>query len=455
MNLDKLFKPESVAVVGVSSTNLESPANVIYKKLKNRYPVEIFAINPRGGDVQGDPIHKSIADLPKAVDMAILSIRAEFVPDTIEQCIAKKIGGAVIVSGGFTEVGNSQLQDRMTEMARKADFPIIGPNCLGIFSAGNVDTLFVPPERFYQPPAGNVAVISQSGAFLVDLLVKFAKMNLGVSHTASIGNKAVIREVELLKYLDQDPNTSVIAFYIEGFEENEGREFVTLAKSCTKPVMVIKSGKSSAGSKAVSSHTASIAGDYKVLSEVFRQHGIIEVNSEYELLSYCKVLSVYQRKITGNVGIMTVSGGHGAIATDMLDARGMTIPQIPEDVQENIRSKLNKSIQKIATLNNPVDLTASAVEADFVMVYNELCKLPEFDSFMMLVLPYGANIEATIGARMSNPIQKRVKPLVAYTPNVEKYRMMIEGFEANSVPVADSIEGAVMMLDGMRRNKTC
>ena len=102
-----------------------------------------------------------------------------------------------------------------------------------------------------------------------------------------------------------------------------------------------------------------------------------------------------------------------------------------------------------------MDLTASALETDFVTVYNELSKLPEFDSFMLLVLPYGATVEATIGAQMSNPTQKRVKPLVAYTPHVEKYRMMIEGFEANGVPVADSIEGAVMMLDGLRRNKVC
>jgi acetate---CoA ligase (ADP-forming) len=389
------------------------------------------------------------------VDMAILSIRAEFVPDTVAECIANKVGGAVIISGGFTEVGHPELQDRLTDMARKADFPIIGPNCLGVFSAGNIDTLFVPPERFYQPQAGNVAVVSQSGAFLVDLLVKFASINLGVSHTASIGNKAVVREIELLKYFDKDPNTQVIAFYIEGFEENEGREFVNLARNCTKPVVVIKSGKSSAGSKAVSSHTASMAGDYKVLSHVFRQNGIIEVQSEYELLSYCKVLSVYRRSIEGRVGIMTVSGGHGAIATDLCDQRGMTVPQIPEDAQEIVRSKLNKSIRNIATLNNPVDLTASAVEADFIMVYNELCKLPEFDSFLLLVLPYGANIEATIGSRMSNPTQKRLKPLIAYTPVVEKYRMMIEGFEANSIPVADSIEGAVMMLDGLRRNKSC
>ena len=455
MNLDKLFKPKSMAVVGVSSSNMAGPTNVILKKNKNRYPVETFAVNPRGGSLQGDTLYTSISDLPKPVDLVVIGVPAKFVPGVVEECINKGCGGAVLIGGGFTEVGNTDLQDRIVALSREADFPIIGPNCLGLYSPGWVDTIFIPPERMMRPPQGGVAVISQSGAFMVDLLVKFAKLDIGVSTMVSIGNKAVIRETDLLTYLDNDPNTRVIAFYIEGFEKNEGRKFVTLAKQCCKPVMVIKSGKSAAGAKAVSSHTASMAGDYKVLSEVFRQHGIIEVKSEYELLSYCKVLSVYPRKIDGNVGIITVSGGHGAIASDLAVERGITIPQVPEAVQETIRSKLTKSIQGIVTLDNPMDLTASALEIDFVTVYNEMCKMPEFDSFMLLVLPYGATVEATIGAQISNPTQKRVKPLVAYTPHVEKYRMMIEGFEANGVPVADSIEGAVMMLDGLRRNKAC
>lgn len=455
MDFDKLFKPQSMAVVGVSSSNLAAPTNVIYKKNKNRYPVEVFAVNPRGGTLQGDPLYTSISDLPKPVDLVVIGIPSKFVPDIVEECIAKGCGGAVLIGGGFTEVGNRDLQDRIVALSRKADFPIIGPNCLGLYAPGKVDTIFVPPERMMRPPEGGVAVISQSGAFMVDLLVKFAKLDIGVSAMASIGNKAVIREIDLLSYLDKDPQTWVIALYLEGFEKDEGRRFVTLAKQCRKPVMVIKSGKSAAGAKAVSSHTASMAGDYKVLSEILHQYGIIEVKSEYELLSYCKVLSVYPRKIEGNVGIITVSGGHGAIATDLCVERGMTVPRVPDAVQDIIRSKLTKSIQGIVTLENPMDLTASALEQDFVTVYDEMSKLSDFDAFLLLVLPYGATVEATIGAQMSNPAQKRVKPLVAYTPHVEKYRMMIEGFETNGVPVADSIEGAVMMLDGLRRNKTC
>jgi len=455
MDFDKLFKPQSMAVVGVSSSNLAAPTNVIYKKNKNRYPVEVFAVNQRGGILQGDPLYTSISDLPKPVDLVVIGVPARFVPDIVEECIAKGCGGAVLIGGGFTEVGNRDLQDRIVALSREADFPIIGPNCLGLYAPGKVDTIFVPPERMMRPPEGGVAVISQSGAFMVDLLVKFAKLDIGVSAMASIGNKAVIREIDLLSYLDKDPQTWVIALYLEGFEKDEGRRFVTLAKQCRKPVMVIKSGKSAAGAKAVSSHTASMAGDYKVLSEILHQYGIIEVKSEYELLSYCKVLSVYPRKIEGNVGIISVSGGHGAIATDLCVERGMTVPRVPDAVQDIIRSKLTKSIQGIVTLANPMDLTASALEQDFVTVYDEMSKLSDFDAFLLLVLPYGATVEATIGAQMSNPAQKRVKPLVAYTPHVEKYRMMIEGFEANGVPVADSIEGAVMMLDGLRRNKTC
>jgi acyl-CoA synthetase (NDP forming) len=453
MNLERIFKPRSVAVFGVSSTKMSGTSNVIFKKLKSRYPVQAFAVNPRGGEVQGEPLYKTIGDIPVTVDLAVISVQAEHVPGIIEACIAHQVGGAVLVSAGFTEVGQTDLQDRLVALARAADFPIIGPNCLGIFSAGHVDTLFVPPERMVQPVQGSVAMVSQSGAFMVDQLVKFATAGVGVSHMVSIGNKAVVREIDLLKYLADDPATDVITFYLEGFDKNEGREFVTLARDCQKPVLIFKAGKSAEGSRAVGSHTASIAGDYKVSSDVFRQYGLIEVKSEYELLSFCKALSIYRRSIGPNIGIITVSGGHGAIATDLCIEKGMRVPPIPAETQQLIRGKLSKGIQGLATLTNPADLTASAQEDDFVTVYNELCKLPDYDAFLMLVLPYGATVETTIGARMANPAQKRIKPLVAYTPNVEKYRMMIDGFEANSVPVADSIEGAVMMLDGLRRYK--
>lgn len=453
MNLDRLLKPERIAVIGISTSKDNHPANVIFRKLQLRYPVKVYGINPRGGEVQGWPIFKSLSDVPEPADMVIIAARAPLVPEIVEECIRNKAGGAIVVGGGFAETGNTELQDRLVAIARKADFPFIGPNCLGIFSPGRLDTLFLPAERMENPPAGGVGIVSQSGALLVDLLVKFAKQGLGVSQAISIGNKAMVRETDLLTYLENDPDTQVIVFYLEGFEENEGRKFVTAARHSPKPIILMKSGKTEAGARAVRSHTASIAGNYRIFSGILSQHGIIEATGENELLSYCEVLATYPRHIKGNVGIITISGGHGAVATDFLSQRGFSIPRIPDDIQERLRKRLTPSLRDIAILNNPVDLTGSAVDEDFVVCYEELTRIDELDSLLMLVLPYSPGLSVDLGAKVSNPSSKRIKPLVAYIPHVEKYRMFIEGFELNRVPVANSIEGAVMMLDGMRRYK--
>jgi acyl-CoA synthetase (NDP forming) len=300
-----------------------------------------------------------------------------------------------------------------------------------------------------------VAIISQSGAFLVDLLVKFSKHGIGISQAVSIGNKAVIREIDLLNYFKDDPDTNVVILYIEGFAKNEGRAFVEAATCIGKPVVVIKSGKSAAGRRAVSSHTASMAGDYKVFSEVLAQHGIIEAQNEYEILSYCKALNTYPRNVGPNVGIITISGGHGAAATDMCASRGLNLPEIPEAVREKIYHRLSPSVRDIATISNPIDLTASAVDEDFIAAYDEMTNLPDYDAFLMLVLPYSTGVSVDIGAKVSNPSKKRIRPLVAYIPQMAKYQAFIEGFELNGVPVSDSIEGAVLMLEGMRRYLPC
>jgi acyl-CoA synthetase (NDP forming) len=194
-----------------------------------------------------------------------------------------------------------------------------------------------------------------------------------------------------------------------------------------------------------------MAGNYRIFSEAAAQYGLVEAKNEYELLSFCEVLCTYPRTIAGHIGVITISGGHGALASDLCADRGLSLPQIPETLQETLRAKLSPSIRAIAGLNNPVDLTGSAVDEDFITTYNELSRRPEFDALLMLVLPYSPGLSIDLGAKVSNPTQKRVKPLVTYIPHVEKYKMFIEGFELNQVPVSNSIEGAVMMLDGMRK----
>ena len=317
MNFRKLFEPKTMAIIGVSLNNDRHPANVVFNKNQLRYPVKVFAVNPRGGVLQGEKVFPHVSDIPDKVDLAVIAVRAEHVPDIVTDCIKAQVGGAAVISGGFAEVGQKDLQDRMASIAREAKFPFIGPNCLGIYSPSKVDTFFIPSERMVQPDPGNVALVSQSGGILVDQMVKFADEGVGLSLAVSIGNKALIRELDLLRYLSKDPNTKVIAFYVEGFEKNEGRDFVLAASECPKPVIVLKAGKSAGGSRAVSSHTASLAGDYDVFSEVLSQYGIVEAKNESELISFCESLSCYQISIDGKIGVITGSGGHGALSVDV------------------------------------------------------------------------------------------------------------------------------------------
>jgi acyl-CoA synthetase (NDP forming) len=444
-----------MAVIGVSLTNDRHPANVIFNKIHLRYPITVYPMNPKGGNLQGEPVFTDLSQLPEKIDHAVIAARAEFVPDIIKACIENKVGAATVISGGFAESGRSDLQQRMVEMARSADFPVIGPNCLGIYAPTRFDTFFLPGERLVRPDPGNVAFVSQSGGVLVDQMVKFAGQGVGISLAVSIGNKALIRELDLLRYLADDPGTRVIAFYVEGFNQSEGREFVQAAARCPKPVVVLKAGKSIQGGRAVASHTASLAGDYAVFSQVLAQHGIAEAKNEYELLAFCEALSCYPSAVPGRVGIVTVSGGHGVLAVDTLIGHGLSVPPLSEQTQKTIRDNLSVSLQAIASLRNPIDLTGSATDPDFVAAVDGLGKAAEIDSILLLLLPYSPGISTDLGARLSHIYQRSGKPLFAYVPHVEKYRMLIEGFELNRVPVSSSIVGAVLMLEAMKRSSQC
>ena len=201
MDFAPLFQPKTLAVVGVSLTNDRHPANVIYNKNNLRQQAEVFPVNPRGGQFQGEKVYPRISDIPKRVDLAVIAARAEFVPEIMADCIRSKAGGAVVISGGFAESGRKDLQDQLVSLAREGQFPFIGPNCLGIYSPPYVDTFFLPSERLVRPEKGKVVLISQSGGILVDQMIKFAEEGVGFSLGVSIGNKALIRELYLSQTL--------------------------------------------------------------------------------------------------------------------------------------------------------------------------------------------------------------------------------------------------------------
>ena len=454
-DFQRMFHPKRVAVIGVSLERDRHPANVIFNKFHLRYPVDVFPVNPRGGELFGQKVYTGIQEIPPPIDLAIIVVRAEYTLDTLKACIDAGVGGATIISGGFAEVGRLDLQQQLAELARHHNFPFIGPNCLGVYVPGGMDTFFIPCERMIRPQTGKVALVSQSGGVLVDLMTKFAEQGVGFSMGVSIGNKALIGELDLLSYLSEDPDTGVIAFYIEGFAKGEGREFVLAARRCPKPVIVLKAGKTRDGMRAVSSHTASMAGDYAVFSAVLAQHGIVEAANELELISSCEVLSCYQEAVDGRVGIISSSGGHGSLAADICGRHGLSIPPIGPQQQAEIRADLIPSVQPIASLGNPIDLTGSATDGDFLAAARHLARSPDLDCIILLLLPYSPEITSDLGARLSRVCRSHNKPLAAYVPHVDRYRMLIEGFEFNGVPVSPSIKGAVLMIDALRRSRPC
>ncbi len=221
-----------MAVIGVSTTHDHHPANVIYNKNHLRYPVQTFAVNPKGGTLNREPVYRTVAEIDVSVDLAVIAVRSGFVPDVVSQCIEKGIKGAVIISGGFAETGSRDLQQEVADLAVRANFPFVGPNCLGIYSPEAVDTFFCRGSASFTPKRKHRVCIPERRV-LVDQLVKFAGQGIGVSAAVSIGNKACIRETHLIDWFEQDMGTRVIAFYIEGFECREGREFVKRAQACS------------------------------------------------------------------------------------------------------------------------------------------------------------------------------------------------------------------------------
>jgi acetyltransferase len=331
----------------------------------------------------------------------------------------------------------------------------VGPNCLGIYSPDAVDTFFLPGERIIHPKKGNIGFVSQSGGVLVDQMVKFAGQGIGVSAAVSIGNKACIRETHMIDWFEQDLGTRVIAFYIEGFECREGREFIKRAHTCTKPIVVLKAGKTARGIAAASSHTASVAGDYRVFSQIMAQHCVAEADTEYELTSFCEALSCYPKGSSGHIGIVSLSGGHGVVAADACGHHGLDIPEIAEQTADAIHSRLSPEIQAIASLKNPLDLTGSCVDDDILTAMRHLSRDSHIDCILALLLPYSPGISADIGAKLSQVARNEGKPLIAYVPKEDKYKIIIEGFELNRIPVASSVEGAVLMAKALKRCHPC
>lgn len=454
--LRTMLNPKVTAVVGVSTSNPFSPGNVIFRKLAFENALPTYPINPKGGFVEGVEVYKSITEAPNDIELVVISVPAKYVPGVLTECGEKGIKAVIVVSGGFSEIGESgtQLQSEIVEIANKFKISMVGPNCIGVYVPDLLDTFFLPSERVARSRRGHAAIISQSGGWLIERLEEFADRRVGIAAAVSIGNAAQIKVADFIEHFGNDKNVNVILCYIEGFGPNEGRYFVEVCSKIAlkKPVVVLKGGESEAGHRATQSHTSSLAGDQAIAKAAFNQYGVIHALDEDEVMAYAKIFSFTPKYMkTNRIGTLSVSGGHGVIASDEASAYGLEFPPFSEEEQRAMREVMTPAYQNIASFRNPCDLTGSASDIDYENVLDIMLTFNSIDAGLLLLLPYAPGISLQIGARVANVSKRHDKAVVAYVPDLEKYEVIIRGFELNGIAVADTIEEAVQMLNGIRR----
>ena len=375
--MDYFFYPSSVAVFGSFKEGA-----IAYEILRNivegGFEGRIILVNPKGGTVEvAGKTFEIDKKLYEPVDTAIIAIPAKFVPSLIEE-IGPLIKGAVVISAGFSEVGNGELERELVETAKKHGVRIIGPNCAGIF--GVHGKFFGSFEVRVRP--GGLALISQSGAFGGAALAMGNDEGIGFSAFVSYGNAADLNESDFLEYFADDENTKAIALYIEGVKD--GRRFLEALRYASerKPVIVLKAGKSASGAKAAASHTGSLAGSYEIYRAAFKQAGVIEVEEMEELFDAAKAFEMYPRA-GKRVAVITNSGGPGVLATDKLERLGLEIAKLSDETVEKLRSFLPPQ----CSTRNPIDLIADADYERYKKTIETVCKDENVDSILVICVP--------------------------------------------------------------------
>jgi acetyl coenzyme A synthetase (ADP forming)-like protein len=353
MNLDKFFNPKSVAVIGASRTTGKLGYTIL-ENLKLSFNGKIYPINPNAGEILGLITYPSVLEIKEPIELAIIVVPAEIVNKVLEECVKKKIGHIIIISSGFSEIGEKERELELKKI-KKGVTRIIGPNCIGVYKK-NLDMIFFPRNRLKRPPDGSISFITQSGAFGSILLDMMSNDGVGVSKFISIGNKIDVDEIELIKYLEDDLSTRCIAIYLESIVN--GEEFIKVAKKTSriKPIVCFKAGKTEKGIEAVVSHTGALAGTSAVYSAAFKQAGIIEAKSSEEIFDFSKALANQPVLKDNKIAVVTDGGGFGIVATDAAIQLGLELPTLSNESVKALKSFL----PSYASVKNPIDLTGDA-----------------------------------------------------------------------------------------------
>nr|WP_062337031.1 acetate--CoA ligase family protein [Herbidospora sakaeratensis] len=348
--MNRIFRPRAVAVIGASGETGKIGNSVMRNLINGGFRGNIYPINPKSSEILGLPAYPSIADVPGEIDVAVFAIPAAFVPAALEAAGEKGVAGAIMIPSGFAETGNVEGQREVVEIARKHGVRMLGPNIYGYYyTPENLCATFCTPYDVQ----GHVALTSQSGGIGMAILGFSRTTRMGVSAIVGVGNKADVDEDDLLTFFEQDDNTKCVAMHLEDLKD--GRGFVEAVQRVVKekPVIVLKAGRTAMGAKAAGSHTGALAGDDKVYDDILRHAGVVRAPGLNDMLEYARSLPIMPTPQGENVVIITGAGGSGVLLSDACVDNGLTLMEIPPDLDEAFRAY----IPPFGAAGNPIDIT--------------------------------------------------------------------------------------------------
>ncbi len=444
--LDRFFRPRSIAVVGASRT----PGKVGFDILKNiiqyGYEGAVYPINPEAPDILGRKAYTSLLDVPGDIDLAVIVVPSKNVLDIVRQCGEKKVDSAIIITAGFKESGieGARLERELIKIAREAGVRFIGPNCLGV-----IDTHSKMNASFAagMPAKGSIGFFSQSGALCLAVLDRALPDEIGFSKFISMGNKADITDTDIMLALAEDEETKVILGYIEGV--SDGRKFMAVAREVSrkKPIIILKSGITTSGAKAASSHTGALAGREAAFEAAFTQSGIIRAHTMNELFNYALAFAHQPVPRGPNVAIVTNSGGPGILAADACDKSSLQLIPLHKEYVDELRTFLPSA----ASFYNPIDILGDAGADRYERALQTVLKDERINCIMVLLTPTAVvDVEATARAVIS-VAGRSDRPILTSFMGKQRIEASAKMLLKNSVPNYDYPEEMVSALTVMYR----
>jgi len=449
--LERIFRPKSIAIIGAS----REPGKLGHITLKNLieggFKGKILPINPEASEVLGLKAYPSIRNIPHDIDLAVIAVPATQVPRIVEECGEKRIKAAIIISAGFREVGpqGEALEQETLRAARKGGTRILGPNCLGIVNAS--ESIDATISRVIDPKllkSGNIAFVSQSGAFGASLYSWAQSKAIGFDKLVSFGNMCDIDESDAFEYLATDEKTRVIVMYMEGVKD--GRKFMKTARevSSVKPIVIMKIGRSSRGSQAARSHTGALTGSSAIYDAAFKQSGVIKANNTTQMFDFAKAFAGQPIPKGNKVAIVTNAGGPGVAATDACEQEGLELAEIDEETRQKIRAL----IPPFASALNPIDTTPQVSPRTSAEILRILLEQEGVDGAISIIVgskpkEYAEEVvsaHTTVSKTSSKPL------LVSWTTDKSAEDLVLE-LEKEGVPVYETPERAVESMGALKR----